>query len=719
MHKTRHVPRRLAGLATFLSLAGLWLGGGQAAENPGAYRGDLPKNEKQLIEMLKTAAPPEKAVVCKQLTIYGGKDSVPELAKLLADPELNSWCRIALEAIPDPSADEALRTAAGTLKGRELVGTLNSIGVRRDAGAVPVLTSRLSDPDAETASAAAVALGRIGNPAATEALKKVLAGAPPAVRSAVAEGLILCAERALAEGKSPAAVEVYDLVRKADVPKPRIVEATRGAILARNVQGIPLLVEQLRSSDKNLSEIALGTARELPGREVAEALAKVLGELSPTQAAGLLYALVDRKEKFVPQQALEMAKKGPTPVRIAAITLIGSAGNASSVAPLLEIASSGDPDVAPAAKAALSDLPGEGVNSAILALFAKADAKTLPVLIEVVGARRLDASESLIKAIALPDDAIRAAALTALGETIGQGQLSVLVAQVVTPRNEADGKVAVNALRAAAIRMPDRDATSTLLAGALPKASPATQVTLIEILGSVGGGKALEAIAAAVAGGNDPLQDAGTKQLGEWLTADAAPVLLNLAKTAPGDKYKVRSLRAYIRIARQFKIPEPEREEMCRQAMAAAARPDEQKLVLAVLARYASLESLRQAVAAAKLSGLENDAKTAVMQIAQKLGDVKGVRDLLAEVGLEPLKVEIIKATYGSGELQKDVTLVLQPLVGIMPVINLPRSNYNMSFGGDPAPNQPKQLKISYRINGKAAEASFPEEAPIVLPMPK
>ena len=61
-----------------------------------------------------------------------------------------------------------------------------------------------------------------------------------------------CAERFLSDGKSVAAAEIYDEVRRADVPKQRILEATRGAILARSQEGIPLLLEQFRSPEKSL-----------------------------------------------------------------------------------------------------------------------------------------------------------------------------------------------------------------------------------------------------------------------------------------------------------------------------------------------------------------------------------------------------------------------------------------------------------------------------------
>src|ERR1035441_5393133 len=123
----------------------------------------IPPAEKQraLIHVLESNAPPaEKAITCKQLAIYGNKDAVTALAPLLSDPHLASWARIALEAIPDPAATDALRHAMGGLQGKLLIGVINSIGVRRDPEAVSVLVKKLKDKDPDVASAAAVALGR-------------------------------------------------------------------------------------------------------------------------------------------------------------------------------------------------------------------------------------------------------------------------------------------------------------------------------------------------------------------------------------------------------------------------------------------------------------------------------------------------------------------------------------------------------------------------------
>src|ERR1700752_1180659 len=195
MYQHRTIPTCVAFLASLLALAAT------------SARGADEKKESELIGVLRSDAPKaDKAMACKHLAIYGLSAAVPELAPLLADEQLASWSRIAMEAIPGQAADEALRKATESVKGKLLVGVINSIGVRRDAASVDQLTTRLKDSDADVASAAAVALGKISNPAAGKALRAVLATAPVPVRSAVAEGCVLYAERCAAEGRDAEAV---------------------------------------------------------------------------------------------------------------------------------------------------------------------------------------------------------------------------------------------------------------------------------------------------------------------------------------------------------------------------------------------------------------------------------------------------------------------------------------------------------------------------------
>jgi hypothetical protein len=80
--------------------------------------------------------------------------------------------------------------------------------------------------------------------------------------------------------------------------------------------------------------------------------------------------------------------------------------------------------------------------------------------------------------------------------------------------------------------------------------------------------------------------------------------------------------------------------------------------------------------------------------------------------------VEIVKADFGAADKQKDVTKTLRQLVGDVQFVKLPAPNYVAAFGGDPAPGTVKQLKVQYRIDGKSGEASFVENALIILPTP-
>src|SRR6267378_66109 len=376
-----------------LAVTGFWLstmGVGQLQAAPNVNSTDKEK-ERNLIAILQSDAPPQdKAIPCKQLAIYGTKDAVPALAALLSNPDLASWARIALEAIPDPEVDDALRTAMGKLQGNLLVGVINSIGYRRDAKAVNGLVKKLKDPDSEVASAAGVALGHIGGATAAKALTKAMGGAPEAGRPALAQGSILCAEKLFTEGKHADAIRLYDQIRKADVPKQRVLEATRGAILARGSAGVPLLLEQLRSPDKGFLAIGLRTARELPGREVTEALTAELHRASPDRQAFLLLAVGDRKDDAVLHTVLAAARSGSPKLRLVAVGILDRQGNIAGVPVLLDAAASGDAELEQAALAAIARLPGNKVDADLLARIPQSSGKLRQALIELAGQRRIE-----------------------------------------------------------------------------------------------------------------------------------------------------------------------------------------------------------------------------------------------------------------------------------------------------------------------------------------
>lgn len=598
------------------------------------------EKESDLIGVLKSGSPPgDKAIACKRLAIYGTAEAAPELAKLLSDEQLAAWARIALEAIPGAKVDEALRKATESLEGRLLVGTINSIGVRRDESAVEKMGSLLKNKDADVASASAVALGKIGNAAATKTLRQSIASSPEKVKSAVAEGCVLCAERAMQSGDATLAASIYDDVRKADVPKQRVVEATRGAILARKNDGIPLLVESLRSKERELFQIALATAREMSGREVDGVLATELSVTSPEKAALVIQAMADRKNTVALPAIVKAVSSGPKQVRLSAINALGRVGDATCVASLLGVANEADQEITDAALTALAELPDPTINADIIARIPKAEGRVLAVLIGALGQRRIEATQELVVALSNADKSVRAAALKSLGTTVPAASLDVLVSQVVLPGFAEDFEAAKQALKTAAIRMPDREACAAQLVHAMSTASLPSKNAMLDILGAVGGTKSLEAMNAALKSDEPQLRDAGSRLLGDWMTIDAAPVLLESYKNGPSDKFQVRLFKGYLRMARQFEKNPQERVVMCRKAFEAARQPSEQKLVLELVKLFPDIETLKLAVQATKVADLKEDAMQTAQAIAQKIkGKNEEVQKLLSEASIAEIK---------------------------------------------------------------------------------
>ena len=618
--------RSSAAVAAALALSCGWMHGLHAA----------PSREPDLLAVIRSETPEaEKALAFKGLAVHGSSACVADVATYLASERLSSWARITLEAIPGDEASAALRAAAapGTaLASRQLTGVINSLGVRRDAAAVPLLVARLGDGDPNVAEAAAAALGKIGSAeAATALLAALVAGKPD--RDTVAEACVVCGERRIEAGDTTAALAVFDVVRKADVSEQRQAEAWRAAILARGREGVPLLVELLQSPSQRLFNMGLFTSREFAAGtdrdaalayEVDLALLKAVGGSGPLRgdrAALVIDLLADRNAggagAAVQQALLESAAAGEPAVQLAAIRAVGRCGDAAAAARLLEVAETGAGPLVAAARQAVTGMTADGVDEKIVA---RLDATTaLPLIVGLIGDRRILTASAKVRPLAdHADPAVRSAALAALGSIVSLGDLGILVRRVAAPRDEAEGGVAAAALKEAAVRMPDRDGCAAAIAAGLGSAGDRAGL-LLETLGDVGGPKALATVAAAAASGDAPLQDAATRVLGKWMTADAAPVLLDLATTDKAGSYRGRALKGYLRIARQFALPEAERAEMCRRALAATDDPADRKGVIEILVRYPHAATLAVAQEAAALPDVADEAKAAVAAIEAKL----------------------------------------------------------------------------------------------------
>jgi HEAT repeat protein len=592
----------------------------RAADNPGSTG---PK-EPGLIRVLQSDAPPaEKAIACKQLAIYGSKDAVPSLAALLPNPDLSSWARIALEAIPDPSAVAALREAMGKVQGRLLIGVMNSIGYRRDAQAIKGLAAKLADADVEVAAAAAAALGRIGGQEAAVALERTLTSGAAGVRPAAAEGCILCAERWLAEGKSDAALKLYDTVRQATLPKPLVMEATRGSILARRSGGLPLLLEQLRSTDKTRVDLGLRVARELPGRNVTEALVAEISRAGADRQVLILLAVADRSDPAVLPAVLDAAGKGALPLRLAAVGVLERLGNASSVSVLLEAATSTDSELAKKATAALARLPDPQVDTDLLARLRQASGKGRPVLIELAGLRHLDGALPVIVPYAGDADAAtRAAAVQTIG-AIGEAKQAGDLAQLLSKTRSTEERAGIEK---ALLAIGSRSGTACVVYLLPLRQSEDSGLRLIALhtLASVGGPDALAAVRAALDDQEEAVQDEAARALSTWPSnwpedVGVAEPLLALARSGKKPSYQVLGIRGYLQYVQEDKrLQDDVRLAKVVELLPLIKRPEETRLAIAVVAGIPTVAALERLVTFVADPAVTEDACAAIVDLAGK-----------------------------------------------------------------------------------------------------
>jgi HEAT repeat protein len=617
----RRIPIALAILLATAATPGLLPA--QNSELPLATGQNLQEEVAKLTAVLKSDAELfEKAIACKRLSVIGTKDAVPVLASLLSDEKLAHYARYGLEPIPDPAVDAAFRGALTKLRGGLLVGVINSIGNRKDEAATDALVGLMGNSDQEIAKAAAAALGRIGNAKAAETLLKGLAGAQEPLRTAFADASLACAEGLSARGRREDALAIYDTLGKLDLPKHIHEAAAHWSILARGADGIDLLVKHLKADDKEMFAVGLRTAHLLPGDDVTRRLAAQLDGLSPDRKSLLLQVLVRRGGEVARQAVLEAATSGDVQVRIAAIRGLEKLGDASSVPLLLDAITSGDEELIQAGKTSLAGLKDPRVDAAVVTALERADSPLRPLAIEMAGLRRVAAAApALLEAADDPDEKIRLAAIKSLGTTIGLDGLSGLAARIVTPKTDQDAAAAREALYAACIRVADSDACAAKLASCLGDGPPEVKSYLFELLKTVGGAKALALVVDAAKSDDAQMQDLATKVLGEWMSPDAAPALIELAQTLADEKFKVRAMRAYIRIPRQLNLPADEKLAMCREAMRVAWRVDEKKVVLDVLKsdRNPSPASLAMALESIRDSALKGPATAAAVMIAEKI----------------------------------------------------------------------------------------------------
>jgi len=596
-----------------------------AACGPAARAGAA--DEAALVGVLQSDKPVgEKVAACRDLKVGGTAKAVPALAALLADKDLSYWARYALESMPCAEAGAALREALPKVAGLLKVGVIDSLGDRGDREAVPALVELVKDADAQIASAAATALGKIGGPEAVAALEAARAKAAPAVRPAVADALLLAADRCLAAGDAKAASAIYQAMYDADGPVHVRTAAYRGLVRAAGDGAVALAAKGVAGEERAAQLASLQMVREIPGEAATRAFADLLAKVPPATQAALVEALAQRGDPAA-RPAVVAAAASPAPaVRMAALAALGVLGDASTATLLAETAAKATGDEQEVAREALTVIRDPKVYEVLLAALPKADPAVQAEMARAMGLRQETQAVPALLKMAGPeaDEATRLVALRSLGMLADASAADELVQIVLRVKSDAAREAAEQALVTACGRSDRPEARASRVLAAMKGADTAGRASLLRVAGRVGGPEALQALRAGLADKEAAVRDAALRTMAEAAGPEAAPDLLKLAREADGVAPRVLALRGYWRlVAAAADRPVDERWKMCEAAMAASQRPEEKRLGLKELAKVGHPGALRLAESLCADEAVRGEAEAACVGIAAALAPTR------------------------------------------------------------------------------------------------
>ncbi len=591
---------------------------------------NVPANRAALAKMLTDSlrantTPDAKQFCAEQLARCATAAEVPAIAQCLADERISYAARFVLQNIGDPAAGAALRDAAKTLKGRLLIGVIDSLGARREPENVAVLKALLDGNDAPTALAVAAALGQNGTPDAIAALIPRSTSNSPAVQVAACDALLRCAESALRAGRKPDAAALYQPFCDTKFPPNVRVAALVGLAEAQPDAALSKALEALQSTDAAVVTGAVGVLRWTTAADATKQLAGTLRALSPALQTRVLDVLAQRGDASARDAILAALKHADESVRVAAIEALASVGTTEDISVLLQFLSGSDAEKS-AARQSLSRMRDAGVDALLLERVVKSgDTSVRAVLLGVLAARQSASAPPVLAKIAREDaDAqIRTAAIDALGLTAGDRDAQLLLDVLCAAKTSDERNAVVTAIGKAAPRMKDRDALVTLIAGALKTADLPARSALLSALPRVNSPAALETLRGNLEDANLEIRDAAVRALAQWTDVAAVNDLLDVVK-GENATHRVLALRCLASLVQ--KLPQAsasEAVEICRKMLDASAQTADKRTALGALGAIKSPLALKVAQSYLENDALKQEAASATVRIAQALGPTK------------------------------------------------------------------------------------------------
>jgi type 1 glutamine amidotransferase/HEAT repeat protein len=579
--------------------------------------------ERQFLDLLGGGASPAgKQFICSRLALIGSEESVPRLAVLLNDTATAEMALLALEPIPGAAVDTALRQALVMTEGKTEVGVITALGTRRVEAVTDGLRALLADPDPRVSGAAVSALAKIGTPAARAALEQAAEKQPD--RNDIPDAILRCADGLRDRGDNQGALAIYRRLGSPGQPIPIRCAALRGEVLSDPGHSRALLLEALRSDQAGLRATAAREVRYLPAIEDRRAIARSLPELHTATQVSLLTSLTGTRDVEVQKIVLAAASSGNRDVSRAALQTLGSIGEASTVFPLARIAARTTGGEQKEARTSLYALQAPGVDDSLQGAIPRVEPGMKAEMIRAVAERRVESAVPLLLESARdPSASVRLESAKALRAVGGGEYVPAMVELLVHARDDESRKELELAVASAARRIPDSmRQDQAVLAAYQATAEKRTRVSLINVLGKIGGPASLPVLRTSLTDREPDVRLAGIRALSAWPTPEPYADLWLMAREAKVPSQKILALRGSVRMIGLDSTRVPgETVEKYQEAMRIAPNAAERKALLSAVGETHSVAALDMAAGYLSDRDLRLEAEAAVLNIAESIAD--------------------------------------------------------------------------------------------------
>lgn len=578
--------------------------------------------EAELIQLLEPGATFDaRRFACEQLGILGGKSALPQLARLLTDDASAGIACLAVTTYPPGAADEVLRKAMAGASGTARIQIINTLGDRRDRQAVKLISRLASDADPATATAAIVALGKIGDPASGKALSALRRQAQPELRTTVRQAELNCAEGLANAGQEKAARSMYEQLLAADEPAYLRRAAFSGLLRLPGERPEGRILAAMRGSDAALKPAAIAAIRVLPDGVSSERFVAELSRLEAEAQVWLIASLETRSDRSA-RAAVRDSVRSPEPtVRLAAIGALGRTGEASDVRVLVSaLEQSKTAEEGQAIQNALIELGDATATAALGEAIQQALGKVRAQLLAVLARRQgAGANPVLLREAGSTDPTVAAAALRALGQTAGSDQLPGLALAMAEAANPDLRGEAANAIIQVLGRAEDHATCARMVRDALAQAtSIEIRCAFLGLLPACGDAETLALLETAKADPDARVREAAVRALAEWPDIAAWDALLGLYAKPENELNRELALRGLVRLATEQNGISTTRQPLRYMQLLSHTKGDpDLKLILGALGGAAQPEALSLALPLLSNAGVRPEAKVAVQKIAE------------------------------------------------------------------------------------------------------